>query len=453
MRFCDKLAKQRKDNNLSQEQLAEKLGVSRQAVSKWESGSSYPDMEKIIQISNILNCTLENLLDDGTIKESSSKNPKFNFNNYIQDLLHFITKTNNMFGSMNFKQKIKCIIEVIVIFIITCILGLIIFSAMNGITYHTLEVLPETIRYGICNIFDSIYIIILLIFGIIIVIHLFKIRYLDYYITIEDKNISEKIIEKEIRNKNEYSFPKREKIIIRDPKHSVYSFFSLLGKIILIIFKLFIVICSIPLICLTVFLIFSLVFSLFHIRYTILFLFISISLLGIVALVFLIIYFIYNFIFNMKQPVKLIFIIFISSLIFIGMGAGLACATVLNYQPCDINETGKMITKTEIIKLKDNTKISILPSYYNEVIIDNSLDNIKLQITYPEIVKYKITPETLSEDGIEYYHLFLDQIDIFKLYKFVLKNLEQKKIVNYNEDCIKVKIYVSQENYNKIIND
>ena len=210
MRFCDKLAKQRKDNNLSQEQLAEKLGVSRQAVSKWESGSSYPDMEKIIQISNILNCTLENLLDDGTIKEGSSKNPKFNFNNYIQDLLHFITKTNNMFGSMNFKQKIKCIIEVIVIFIITCILGLIIFSAMNGITYHTLEVLPETIRYGICNIFDSIYIIILLIFGIIIVIHLFKIRYLDYYITIEDKNISEKIIEKEIRNKNEYSFPKRE---------------------------------------------------------------------------------------------------------------------------------------------------------------------------------------------------------------------------------------------------
>ena len=453
MRFCDKLAKQRKNNNLSQEQLAEKLGVSRQAVSKWESGSSYPDMEKIIQISNILNCTLENLLDDGTIKESSSKNPKFNFNNYIQDLLHFITKTNNMFGSMNFKQKIKCIIEVIVIFIITCILGLIIFSAMNGITYHTLEVLPETIRYGICNIFDSIYIIILLIFGIIIVLHLFKIRYLDYYITIEDKNISEKIIEKEIRNKNEYSFPKREKIIIRDPKHSVYSFFSLLGKIILIIFKLFIVICSIPLICLTVFLIFSLVFSLFHIRYTILFLFISISLLGIVALDFLIIYFIYNFIFNMKQPVKLIFIIFISSLIFIGMGAGLACATVLNYQPCDINETGKMITKTEIIKLKDNTKISILPSYYNEVIIDNSLNDIKLQITYPEIFKYQITPETLSEDGIEYYHLFLDQIDIFKLYKFVLNNLEQKKIINYNDDCIKVKIYVSQENYNKLIND
>ena len=47
MKFCEKLAKQRKNNNLSQEQLAEMLSVSRQAVSKWENGSSYPDMDKI----------------------------------------------------------------------------------------------------------------------------------------------------------------------------------------------------------------------------------------------------------------------------------------------------------------------------------------------------------------------------------------------------------------------
>ena len=50
MKFCDKLPKLRKENNLSQELLADKLGVSRQAVSKWESGSSYPDMEKMIDM-------------------------------------------------------------------------------------------------------------------------------------------------------------------------------------------------------------------------------------------------------------------------------------------------------------------------------------------------------------------------------------------------------------------
>lgn len=65
MRFSEKLPKLRKNNNLSQEQLAEQLGVSRQAVSKWEAGNSYPDMEKMLQMCQILNCHLEDLMDDG----------------------------------------------------------------------------------------------------------------------------------------------------------------------------------------------------------------------------------------------------------------------------------------------------------------------------------------------------------------------------------------------------
>lgn len=50
MKFCDKLAQLRKANNLSQEQLADRLNVSRQSVSKWESGDTYPDMAKMIQM-------------------------------------------------------------------------------------------------------------------------------------------------------------------------------------------------------------------------------------------------------------------------------------------------------------------------------------------------------------------------------------------------------------------
>ena len=47
MKLSNNLKNIRKENNLSQEQLAEKLGVSRQAVSKWESGQSYPEMDKV----------------------------------------------------------------------------------------------------------------------------------------------------------------------------------------------------------------------------------------------------------------------------------------------------------------------------------------------------------------------------------------------------------------------
>ena len=48
MSLSENLQNLRKINNLSQEELAEKLNVSRQAVSKWESGSGFPETEKII---------------------------------------------------------------------------------------------------------------------------------------------------------------------------------------------------------------------------------------------------------------------------------------------------------------------------------------------------------------------------------------------------------------------
>ena len=46
--LSENLKRIRKDNNLSQEQLAEKLGVSRQSVSKWENGEAYPEMDKVL---------------------------------------------------------------------------------------------------------------------------------------------------------------------------------------------------------------------------------------------------------------------------------------------------------------------------------------------------------------------------------------------------------------------
>ena len=50
MSISENLQILRKSKNMSQEELAEKLNVSRQAVSKWESGSGYPETEKIISI-------------------------------------------------------------------------------------------------------------------------------------------------------------------------------------------------------------------------------------------------------------------------------------------------------------------------------------------------------------------------------------------------------------------
>lgn len=62
MSFSENLLVLRNIADLSQEQLAEKLGVSRQAVSKWESGQSYPETEKIIMICDLFKCSMDELM-------------------------------------------------------------------------------------------------------------------------------------------------------------------------------------------------------------------------------------------------------------------------------------------------------------------------------------------------------------------------------------------------------
>lgn len=64
MIFSEKLQLIRKNKGLTQEELAEKLLVSRQAVAKWEAGQSYPDIMNLIQISNAFNVTVDYLVKD-----------------------------------------------------------------------------------------------------------------------------------------------------------------------------------------------------------------------------------------------------------------------------------------------------------------------------------------------------------------------------------------------------
>ena len=64
MLFNEKLKMLRKENNLTQEELAEKLNVSRQAITKWESGDGTPDIENLKQISILFNTTIDELVKE-----------------------------------------------------------------------------------------------------------------------------------------------------------------------------------------------------------------------------------------------------------------------------------------------------------------------------------------------------------------------------------------------------
>lgn len=71
----DKIAKLRKEHNYTQEQLAELLGVSRQSISKYESGLAYPETAKLIKLSELFDCTVDYLLKDN-VEESKPCEPQ-----------------------------------------------------------------------------------------------------------------------------------------------------------------------------------------------------------------------------------------------------------------------------------------------------------------------------------------------------------------------------------------
>lgn len=76
MNISDKILNLRKEQGLSQEQLAEKLGVSRQSVSKWESGGALPDIDKVVAMSALFNVSTDYLLinseDKDTIEDDNT---------------------------------------------------------------------------------------------------------------------------------------------------------------------------------------------------------------------------------------------------------------------------------------------------------------------------------------------------------------------------------------------
>lgn len=72
MILADKISELRRENGMSQEDLAEKLDVSRQSVSKWESGNSIPDLDKILKLSEVFAVSTDYLLKDDALPETSA---------------------------------------------------------------------------------------------------------------------------------------------------------------------------------------------------------------------------------------------------------------------------------------------------------------------------------------------------------------------------------------------
>ncbi len=72
MSIGDKIVEARKANNMTQEQLAELMGVTRQSISRWEQNQAYPEIEKILRLSDILNVSCDYLLKENETSKNNN---------------------------------------------------------------------------------------------------------------------------------------------------------------------------------------------------------------------------------------------------------------------------------------------------------------------------------------------------------------------------------------------
>lgn len=91
MEIGSKLKKARNENGLTQEQMADALGVSRQTISNWENNKSYPDIISVIKMSEIYSISLDHLL-----KEDDSMNRKQTYMEYLEETTNTVKSKRNL---------------------------------------------------------------------------------------------------------------------------------------------------------------------------------------------------------------------------------------------------------------------------------------------------------------------------------------------------------------------
>ena len=447
MKLSDNLKKIRKEHNLSQEQLAEKLGVSRQSVSKWESGQAYPEMDKMIQICQMFNLSVDELLNENYKEVNNNKQSKNSINKFIDDFLDYITKTIDMFSSMKFKGKVKCIFEQLILALIFFIA--IVFVGLIGkeIFRSVFSFLPSRIYYYLFNIFGGIYFAIALFSIIILMLYIFKVRYLDYYVIVkeeikEDTNDIEKSDDKKDLKNKMFLEKKTEKLIIRDPKHSDYRFISILLKGLLFCIKVFT--CFIAIIFCFSLVMFStcLVLSFMFCRSGFLFIGILIVLISAIAINLIILLILYGFIMSKKNNKNILALVFAISIILFGFGVGLVLLSFNNFTLISLDNEKYFSSKEYSLDMED--KMYFYNSCNDIDYIESDNNNIKVVLKYSKYYNQFY----FDKEHFGYYFYPSSSGNNFEFIKEQIENINNNKLVDYQ--ACEIKIYTTKENIDKL---
>ena len=454
MKFGENLQKLRKERGISQEQLAEQLGVTRQSVSKWESGASYPEMDKIVAICNIFHCDMDVLINKDITekrdKKDASKVVKVGFKN----IADYIKKTIYLFEHQSFKDIIKMIAQVmIIICVILCFsIPFMLFKEMVVSLFYTGDNWFSIFFSRFWNfIFNASYGIL----AIATFLYIFKVKFLDgEEIVIEEVNESLDTIDDD--NSQDTVKDNKKKKVIKVKRTEGFSLLDLLSKAITLCLKVFLLFLLIPAIIGVIMLIIAcvlLVILIFRGVFLVGPIFIA---LGITVFCLIVIELILDFIFNLRFSRRRVIITIISSVVVSAVGLGLSIWYFLNLNVVnDVPNNFKQETQEEVYMMNDELLIQYGWNYIKFVEDESMTNQVRVRIDYyPDYTAAELEKED-NEIFINYDTI--NSIRINEVTDSIINNLKKNKLYTYDKlgtvsmtiTSSKNNIEKLKENYNK----
>ena len=445
MKFNEKLQKLRKDAQLSQEELAEKLEVSRQAVSKWESGTTYPEMDKLISLTKIFNCTLDDLTNDTISTEVISTKQKNGIYNLIDSALDLIDQTLLLLKRMTAIEIVWMLLKLVVIGAFL-MLGYIPFSVLINLGHNIFYALPQGLDHILSSIWSFILVSSFVLLYIMVFVYLFKKIYLDAkedeVIVVVGETSEEEKADKTVEVKQRKRFERTD------------SFFMALGNVIMFLAK-----CLMAMFVLLFVLLSVCVFILLALEVALLFngviyfgaLILTVSA---VCVLYSIIIVMTNIIFNRANNYQLFLRLFLASISCLGIGTGILTLEIANTKFVDVAPVS-FVQKTVNKEFAFTDDLVIVPECRYQYVVDDNLNNtIKMEITYYEDTTSVDVVDIEGKTGtvVKYVRIYSDMNQSFhKLFSDIITGLRSKKIYNYgllNEAL--VTFYGTQSNLDKL---
>lgn len=449
MSFNEKLQSLRKEKKLSQEQLADMLDVTRQSVSKWESGTTYPEMDKLIMLTKIFNCSLDDLTNDEVSEISIEKktNSPLSLNVLLEKFLGFIENTVKMFKSMKGKDIWICLFVMFDIALILLVFNIPLEIFKDHFSSMMLEFGSLKFANIASGIFDFILTVVFYALYIIVLVYIFKVAYLDRYDFVQTEKHEEIVEEKE---------PIKEVRIVTNPSSSkVNPLFKVLGGIALGFVKFLAACFAIPILFALVVVCFFLAIDVYLITQGITFIGILLLLLFAILGCSLLIETVSTFLFNKKFPYKRLLWTFIITLAGLGISFGISVLELGRFDYVDSlpkNSDIEEVAKETTIPMQDDLKLTPYCQYcYVKYEEDDSLgSNIQVSISYYKgflIADIDLEDSTIIVDRSDF-----GEFAIMKnVWSQIKKDLKNNTIYDYdlfNE--IEVTIKGSKKNLEKI---